>query len=488
VQPPDTQYVTRPDGVSIAWQEFGEGPIDLLWSPGFISHLDLAWTVSSLVRIYRRLGSFARVILYDKPGTGLSDPLDHVPTLEERMDDIRTVLDAAGSERATILGVSEGGPTSVLYAATYPEHVSALVLYGSFARMPAPEDELPAGMSPGTVRKTRRSIAGLIANWGQGRALEVFAPTVAESQRRQFATFERAAASPSMVKGLFDALARIDVRAAAASIGVPTLVVHRTEDTAMPLALGRELADAIPGAQLVEQPGRDHAVWIGDVDQLVDAIESFLTGTRRVDAEPDRMLATVLFTDIVGSTERAARMGDADWRELLERHDALVRDEVEAYRGRVVKSTGDGMLAVFDGPARAIRCAEAVREALEEIDVPIRAGVHTGECEAIGDDVGGIAVHIGARVAAHADAGEILVSSTVADLVVGSGLRFTERGTHELRGVPGEWKLLAVGEGGEPMTVTTERQTTAADRFALRVAARAPRALRFANRLTGGRT
>jgi class 3 adenylate cyclase len=487
VQPPDTRYVTRPDGVSIAWQEFGEGPIDLIWSPGFSSHLDLAWTVPSLVRIFRRLGSFARVVLYDKPGTGLSDPLDHVPTLEERMDDIRTVLDAAGSERTAIFGVSEGGPTAVLYAATYPERVSSLILYGTFARMPGPDDELPAGMSSHTVRATRRSIARLVANWGQGRALEVFAPSVAESQRRQFAIFERAAASPSMVKGLFDALAEIDVRGAAESIRVPTLVVHRTDETAIPLALARELASVIPGAELVEQEGRDHAPWIGDVDALADTIESFLTGARHVDSESDRMLATVLFTDIVGSTELAGRMGDADWRDLLERHDAIVRAEVEAHRGRVIKSTGDGMLAVFDGPARAIRCAEAIRDALEEIEVPIRVGVHTGECEAMGDDVGGIAVHIGARVAAQAEAGEILVSRTVADLVVGSGLRFTERGTHELKGVPGEWKLLAVGEGGERMAVGTERQTTAADRFALRLAARAPRALRFANRLASGR-
>jgi class 3 adenylate cyclase len=487
VQPPDTQYVTRPDGVAIAWQQFGDGPIDILWSPGFISHLDLAWTISSLVRIYRRLASFARVIVYDKPGTGLSDPLDHIPTLEERMDDIRAVLDAAGSERTAILGISEGGPTAVLYAATYPERVSSLALYGTFARMPSPGDELPPGLSPETLVEMEGRVNNLIANWGKGSAMDIFAPTEPEKTRRLFASFERAAASPSMVKGLFEAVGQIDVRAVAETVGVPTVVVHRKDEIAVPIPLARELAAAIPGAKMVEQSGRNHAPWIGDPDALVDAVEAFLTGARHVDPEPDRMLATVLFTDIVGSTELAARMGDADWRQLLERHDALIREEVEAHRGRVVKTTGDGMLAVFDGPARAIRCAEAARDALDEIDVPIRAGVHTGECEAMGDDIGGLAVHIGARVAAHAEAGEVLVSSTVADLVVGSGLQFAERGTHELKGVPGEWKLLAVGEGGQRIPVTGERKTTASDRFTLRLAARAPRALRFANRLASGR-
>ena len=471
----------RPDGVSIAYQAFGEGPRDLLVSPGLASHLDLAWTDPDLARLWRRLASFARVIVYDKPGTGLSDPIMHVPTLEERRDDIRTVLDEVGSERTVLLGFSEGGPTCVLFAATDPERVESLVLYGAFACSEPGEEILDGPDRVAAYERSDAALRDLEANWGEGKSLDYFAPSVASRlQRSAFATFERAAASPAMARRLIEASRRIDVRGVLHAVRVPTLVLHHAEDI-VPLFNARMLADGIPGAELTVLPGRDHMFWVSDFEESVSEIERFLTGSAGAPSQ-ERALATILFTDIVGSTERASELGDSAWRQLLERHDQVVRKEVAEQRGRVVKSLGDGTLSVFDGPARAIHAAEAIRDDLEDLELQVRAGVHTGECELIGEDVGGLAVHIGARIGALAGADEILVSSTVADLVVGSGMSFTERGEHELKGVPGRWGLLAVGDPAarpEPLRAAAiEREMRLSDRATVGLARRVPRPMR----------
>jgi class 3 adenylate cyclase len=483
MQPPETQYVARPDGVSIAYQVFGAGPIDLLLSPGLASHLDMAWADPDLTRLFRRLVGFARVIVYDKPGTGLSDPIMHVPTLEERRDDIRVLLDAVPSERTALLGFSEGGPACLLFAATHPERVESLVLYGAMACASPREEELGGPEEVAAMRRNEAAARDIEASWGQGKIIDYFAPSVASRlQRSAFATFERAAASPAMIRGLMEAARRIDVRGALEAVNVPTLVLHHADDI-VPVFQARMLADGIAGARLRILPGRDHMFWVSDFEESVSEIERFLAGSASA-ASPERALATILFTDIVGSTARASELGDSAWRQLLERHDRVVRDQVTDHRGRIVKSLGDGTLAVFDGPARAIHCAEAIRDGLSDLDIQVRSGVHTGECELIDDDVGGLAVHIGARIGALAGAGEILVSSTVADLVVGSGLRFTERGEHELKGVPGRWKLLAVGAPGEREPREAGfmgRDMRLADRVTVRLAHRAPRVMRAAS-------
>jgi class 3 adenylate cyclase len=481
MQPPETRYAVRPDGVSIAYQAFGEGPRDLLVSPGLASHLDLAWTDPDLVRLWRRLASFARVIVYDKPGTGLSDPIMHVPTLEERCDDIRILLDEVGSERTALLGFSEGGPTCVLFAATDPERVESLVLYGAFACMSPGEEILDGPDRAAAQERCDAAHLDLEANWGQGKTIDYYAPSVASRlQRSGYATFERAAASPALAKRLIEAARTIDVRGVLAAVRVPTLVLHHAEDI-VPVFHARVLASGIPGAVLKVLPGRDHMFWVSDFEESVSEIERFLTGSVGA-ASSERALATILFTDIVGSTERASELGDSAWRQLLERHDRVVRERVAEERGRVVKSLGDGTLAVFDGPARAIRAAEAIRDGLSGLEIQVRAGVHTGECELINEDVGGLAVHIGARVGGMAEAGEILVSSTVADLVVGSGMSFIERGEHELKGVPGRWRLLAVGDPAaspEPLrAAAVERDITPSDRVTLGLARRAPGPMR----------
>jgi class 3 adenylate cyclase len=481
MQQPQTRYALRPDGVSIAYQAFGEGPTDLLVAPGLASHLDLAWTDPDLARLWRRLASFARVIVYDKPGTGLSDPIMDVPTLEERRDDVRTVLDEVGSERTALLGFSEGGPACLLFAATDPERVESLVLYGAFA-CSDPGEEILDG--PDRVAAQERLTAAnrdLQANWGEGKTLDYYAPSVAgRLQRSAFATFERAAASPALARRLIEAASRIDVRGVLDAVRVPTLVLHHAEDI-VPLFHARMLADGIPGAELKVLPGRDHMFWVSDFEESVGEIERFLTGSAGAASE-ERALATILFTDIVGSTDRASELGDSAWRQLLERHDRVVREHVAKQRGRVVKSLGDGTMAVFDGPARAIRAAEGMRDELSELGVEVRAGVHTGECELIGEDVGGLAVHIGARVGAMAGPGEILVSSTVADLVVGSGMSFSERGEHQLKGVPGRWRLLAVGDpAARPESLDAaaiEREVRLSDRVTVGLARRAPGSMR----------
>jgi len=437
---PETKYA-RSGKLHIAYQVVGDGPFDLVLVPGFISHVEEGWQTPALARFLSGLAGFSRLILFDKPGTGLSDPIAGPLPLDERMDHVRAVMDAAGSERAALFGISEGGPMSILFAATYPERVSALVLFGTMARFLRGPD-YPYGAKPEHLAALVRQIED---SWGEGALLDMFAPSVANDPKARlwWAQFQRRAASPGMARALIEMLAEIDVRPILPSIHAPTLVVHRTGERTVPVGAARYLAAHIPGARMVEQPGIDHFPWLGDATGMIEEIEEFLTGSRQA-REIDRVLATVLFTDIVGSTELAARLGDRGWCDVLEAHHAAIRHELARMRGREVTTAGDGFLATFDGPARGIRCACAIQNAVRPLGLSLRAGLHTGECEIIGDDVGGIAVHIGARVAAMAEAGEVLVSGTVKDLVAGSGLRFTDRGTHALKGVPGEWRLYGV--------------------------------------------
>jgi pimeloyl-ACP methyl ester carboxylesterase len=484
VQPPPTQYVER-DGISIAYQVVGEGPVDLLMSPGFVSHLDLQWADPGTSRFLARLGSFARLILYDKPGTGLSDPIPQLPTLEERVADIEAVLDAAGSERAVLFGVSEGGPTSVLLAAMRPQRITSLILFGTFATHPFATPEVFSAEVVERVASFRHQMPEMLDHWGDGgRLMELFTPSVAltESQKRAYGMFARAAASPRMVRALIETVEQIDIRDVLPSVRVPTLVLHVDDDRVVPVEAGQQLADGIPGARFVRFRGVDHAFWL--VDGLVEEIERFVTGAVQ-HVEPNRVLRSVLFTDIVASTTRAAELGDRAWREVLERHDALVDRVVAEHGGRVVKHIGDGALSAFDGPAMAMRCAEALNEGVAELGIELRSGIHTGECEAIGEDLGGLAVHIGARVGALARPGEIVVSSTVKELVVGSDMQFSDRGEHELRGVPGSWHLYALGE---ERTLKVELDGAAgymrrSDRVAVSLARRMPRTMRRAGQL-----
>ena len=430
--------------LNIAYSVVGEGPIDLIWVIGVASHLDFFWDIPFLKKSLERLASFSRVIVFDQRGSGLSDPVppQALPTLQERMDDIRAVQDAAGSDRAVLLGQAFGGPTCMLFAATYPDRVASLVLYSTVARW-LRADDYPAGM-PEQRAVQYKKLARQV--WGQGGSIEVFAPSVAQdpAMRRVWAKAERMGASPASLVALMETWTQTDVRAILPSIRVPTLVVQRAGDMQFRLEHGRYLADNISGAKYVELPGNDHW-WVTEDDRDVVAgeIEEFVTG-KRGPAAPDRVLATVMFTDIVGSTEAAARMGDRAWRELLDRHDDLVHRQLERNRGRAVKQTGDGVAAIFDGPARAITCACGIRDAVRALGLEVRAGLHTGEIERRDEDVSGLGVHIAARVAALAAPGEVWVSNTVKDLVVGSGLQFEDRGTHTLKGVPDEWRLLSV--------------------------------------------
>jgi len=437
---PRTKYAKSGE-VNIAYQVFGDGDLDLVFIPGFVSHLEFAWEHPPTARFLERLASFARVICFDKRDTGLSDRTGVPQTLEDRMDDVRAVMDAVGSDTAALLGISEGGPLGLLFAATYPRRTRALVIYGSYARMLRSED-YPQGVDPELFRPL---FAGMAERWGTGAGLTAWAPSLKDDQaaRDWWARFQRLAASPGTMRNLMLLYEQIDVRHVLPTISAPTLVLHKTDDRMIYPAMGRLIADSIPGARWVELPGTDHFFFSEDPDTLLGEIEEFLTGARPA-AEPDRVLATILFTDVVDSTKRAATIGDQRWRDMLEQHRAMVRKELERSRGREVDTIGDGFLATFDGPARAIRCALAIVETARAQGLEIRAGLHTGEVEVMGDDIGGIAVHTAARVSAAAGPSEVLVSSTVRDLVAGSGLEFEERGTHQLKGVPGEWRLLAV--------------------------------------------
>jgi class 3 adenylate cyclase/alpha-beta hydrolase superfamily lysophospholipase len=438
---PEIRYAKSGD-VNIAYVSFGDGDLDLLLVPGFVSHLEVSGELPQIQHLGARISSFARLILFDKRGTGLSDPVTDAPTLEERMDDLRAVLDAVGSERAALFGASEGVPLAILFAATHPERVQALCLYGGMARTTWSEDH-PWAMHKEDLMRANDEL--ILPFWGQGIMPEIFSPSLADDPAvvRWSARMERYAASPAMVRKLFELFYDTDVRDILPLIKVPTLILHRTGDRLVNIRSGRYLAEHIPGARIVELPGIDHAGYAGDADAMIDEVQEFLTGVRG-SPDLDRVLATVMFTDIVGSTEKAVNLGDRKWRELLDEHDKIVARNVEQFRGRYVKHTGDGFLATFDGPGRAIKCARALRAAMAGLGIQIRAGVHAGEVELRGDDVGGIAVHIAARVAALAGPEEILVSSTVKDLVVGSGITFSERGSHELKGVPGEWRLYSV--------------------------------------------
>lgn len=439
---PETQYARSGD-VSIAYQVVGDGPIDLVIVPGWVSHLEVVWEEAEAAAFLRRLGEFSRLILFDKRGTGMSDPMTYAPPIDERMDDVRAVMDAVGSERAALLGYSEGAPLALVFAAIHPQRTSAVIAYAGFARLKRAPD-YPAGLPDDVIAQW---IETAVTSGVTGQFYDSVVPSRrGDDQFRQwFKRMIRQSASPSMMRLLMEANSNIDIRELLPSIRVPTLVLHRTGDNLVLVEHGRALAAGIPGAKYVELDGGDHWPWFGDTDAVVAEVEEFLTGMRH-EAPGDRVLATVLFTDIVGSTQRLAQIGDKAWRKLLDQHDAVTRRQVERFRGRELKHTGDGVLATFDGPARAVRCARTIQDATRAIGLEVRAGLHVGECELRGNDIGGLAVHIAARVAEAAGTGEILVSGTVRDLVAGSGLEFSDRGTRELKGIPGEWRLFSVDQ------------------------------------------
>jgi pimeloyl-ACP methyl ester carboxylesterase len=433
----------RSGDVSIAYQVVGDGPRDIVLVPGWVSNLEAAWEQPDMAHALDRLASFSRLIMLDKRGTGLSDrvPPSDLPSLETRMDDMRAVMDMVGSERAALFGWSEGGSMAILFAATYPERTTALIGFGMFAsRLWSPEYP----WAP--TREQREQWLSLIErDWGNAADVGTIAPSRANDERylEWYGSYMRRAASPGAALALGRMNTEIDVREVLPTIRVPTLVMHRAGDRDANVEEGRYIASRIPGAKFVELAGEDHVFWTQGVDAVVDEIEEFLTGVRH-GPDPDRVLATVLFTDIVGSTARAVKMGDRQWMDALEAHRTMVRWFLERFHGREVDTAGDGFFATFDGPARAIRCALAVRDAARARDIDVRAGLHTGEVE-MGEKPGGVAVHIGARVMGEAGAGEVLVSQTVKDLVAGSGLTFEERGPRTLKGVPGVWNLWSAG-------------------------------------------
>lgn len=441
---PETHYANSA-GASIAYQVVGEGPHDLIILPGWLSNIDLMWRDPGWERLIEGFCSFSRVILFDPRGSGLSDPADRVPTLETRADDMLAVLDAAGSEQVVPFGLSMGGPLGIMFAASRPERTSALVLYGTYANGSIEDDG-----TPGRTQwiKAMDAVGDSIEHWGEGRTMDWAAPSLGGNVllRRAVGAFERGSLSPTMARLTWEsAITECDVRAILENVRVSTLVLHR-RDEAISVEYGRYLAEHIPGARLVELEGVDHFPSVGDTSSITGEVEEFLTGSRH-QAEPNRVLSTVLFTDIVDSTKRAAELGDRAWREVLERHDEIARSEISRFRGREIKQTGDGFLATFDGPARGVRCAMALAERVRERGIEIRCGVHTGECERRGADIGGIAVHIGARIGALAEPGEVLVSSTVKELIAGSGIEFEDRGMHSLKGIPDAWRLFSpVGE------------------------------------------
>lgn len=426
--------------VHIAYTVLGDGPVDLVYTNGIFSNLEVMWEDAHWSRYAERLASFSRLIVFDMRGIGLSDRGPEAPYLELQMEDIRAVMDAVGTETAAVFGVARGGAMTMLFAATYPERVSALVLYASNVKTTWSED-WPYGR---TAEEADEFFRTYTDHFGTGENLRLQAPgNWNEPYQRWWARFERLIASKSGFRELGTVFREIDVRAVVPAIQAPTLLLHRVGDPVVPIGMTRWLGETIPHATLVELSGNDHVVFLGDADALVDEVEEFLTGARHA-PETDRVLATILFTDLVGATERAAALGDQRWRELLELHHRTVRRELERFRGSEIDTAGDGFMASFDGPARAIRCARAIEDANTELGIDVRAGVHTGECERLGEKLSGIAVHIAARVAASAGAGEVVVSQTVKDLVAGSGIEFDDRGVHELKGVPDAWRLFSV--------------------------------------------
>ena len=450
---PETRYAMTADGVHIAYQVFGDGPVDILFVMGWVTHIEKMWTEPRFARFYTRLASFGRVMLFDKRGVGLSDRVseDRLPSLEVRMDDARAVMDAVGSERAVVLGVSEGGPMAMLFAATYPERTIGLIVYGTSAcwnnapdyPWSVPSEDRSAEMKEWDERRDRL--------WGTKELAsdymaESFAPALAhdEPTLTWVADYMRNAASPGAVGALSEMNRSIDVRSALPAIHVPTLVMARDGDIEYPVAETKWMADQIRGARFVSSPGDEHLFVMGNQDDLLDEIERFVATVREDEADLDRVLATVMFTDMVGSTEKAAALGDKGWRDLVERHHGVVRAMLGRFRGKEVDTAGDGFFATFDGPARGVRCAQAIIPAVRDLGIEVRAGVHTGEVETIAGKVGGIAVNVGARIASLAAPSEVLVSHTVQGLVSGSGLRFEDAGEHELKGVPDRWHLYRV--------------------------------------------
>ena len=430
---PETHYALSGD-VNIAYQVMGDGPVDLVLVPGLISHVEFLHELPGYTAALRRLSRFARVVTFDKRGQGLSDRISGAPSLEQRMDDVRAVMDSIGSARAILIGFSEGAAMSVLFAATYPERVPRLVLVGAWVRASAPDDVW------------RERLERAVKAWGTGQVLKpVFKSQATNADAvAQLAKLERFSSSPGALRTYLALNRPIDVSSILPLLRIPTLVLHCRTDAQVDVAIGREIAKQIPGARYIEYPDGDHAFWTGDIESLLLDIEEFVTG-HRDSASPDleRVLATVLFTDIVDSTQRAAQMGDEKWRKLLDQHDRVAGQTVENHRGKLVKSTGDGILATFDGPGRAVRCALSFGAAARQLGLPLRAGLHTGEIEVRGRDIGGITVHAAARVMAQSGSNEVLVSRVVTDLVAGAGLKFSERGSFELKGLPGRWDLFA---------------------------------------------
>jgi pimeloyl-ACP methyl ester carboxylesterase len=437
---PETRYAQN-GSVSIAYQMLGNGPRAIVMVPGFVTNLELTWEDSSFAHFLTRLASFARLVLFDKRGTGLSDRSVEIPGLEVRMDDVRAVMDAAGLERAVILGTSEGAPMSALFAATHPDRTEALIMCDGYARRLYAPDH-PWGPTP---EQYEAIVKDLRQNWGGPVGIKLRAPSMEhdEAFAQWWARYLRMGASPAAAEMVARMAGEIDVRHVLPAIRVPTLILHSVGDKVVDVGCGRYSASRIPGAKFIELPGSDHLLFLADADAIVDEVAEFLTGARE-SADPDRVLATVLFTDLVGSTEKAAALGDRRWHHLLENHHRIVRRHLVRFRGSEVHTTGDGFLATFDGPARAIRCACAIVDEVRALGLEVRAGLHTGECEVMAGDIGGLAVHIGARIAALAAPGEVLVSNTVKDLVAGSGLSFADRGVKSLKGVPGDWRVFSV--------------------------------------------
>jgi pimeloyl-ACP methyl ester carboxylesterase len=505
----ETSYAPCGD-LSLAYQVFGDGPVELVLAGSFVSHVELFWTMPEFEAFFGQLGTFCRVVMFDKAGVGLSDPVPQVRTLDDRAAEIEAVMDAVGFGKAVLFGMSEGGPAAMVFAATRPERTRALILAGTFAytgitgwddlERDAAEvraravPELGEDYTPSTEQVARFQQFGqaIRSSWGSGEALRCLLPSVRST--RQLAMLERMSASPGMARATAESAFRIDVRPILPTIAAPTLVIHAREDF-VPVEGGRYIAHHIPNARMIEVEGNDHAPWFNDPDEIMSVIEEFLTGSHLAPPQSHRALRTVLFTDMVASTQLAAATGDERWRAVLHRFGEITTELTERFGGMTVKSTGDGYLITFDGPTQAIRCAEALRADAEKLGIEIRAGIHSGECELMGADIGGIAVHIAARILGHARAGEILVSRTVRDLVVGSGTGFADRGSVELRGVPGSWQLLAVDRHGaraESAEVQLASMPTPGPRTAMRrsdravevIARRTPWMLRTVARLT----
>jgi pimeloyl-ACP methyl ester carboxylesterase len=438
--PPDTIY-TRSGSVNIAYQVFGDGPRDLLLVPGWISNIDVFWEEPTVVRFFEGLAEFSRVLLFDKRGTGLSDRVSGIPTLEDRMDDVRAVMNAADSKQATLFGYSEGGPMCALFAATYPERTDALVLMGSYARRQSAPD-YKYGL---TDENSEQLLEEIESAWGSPLDIEQRIPSLAANPRFRswWAKFMRAGASPASAAALMRMNFQIDVRPILQSIRIPTLILHAKHDRVVDIGAGRYLAQNIPNARLVEIDANDHVPFGDSMVQILDEIQQFVTGRSDIHGD-DRVVSTIMFTDIVDSTRVAAEMGDSTWRDSLDAHHVMVRRQLAVHRGTEIKTTGDGFHATFDGPARAIRCGQAICQSVETLGLKVRVGIHTGECVRLGGELEGIAVHIAARIGALAEAGQVLVSQTVRDLVAGSGIQFDSQGVHQLKGVDGEWTVCAV--------------------------------------------